>query len=118
MGFSAHREESELPPVETIIIFLAATGIVSYALYKSKKFMVLYAIASIGLAVFNPLLYILLIIVSILVIAKRYVHKDMNILAMLAGGVLLLLLLVGSIYRIFLPLAGRDIQPDDKQHGY
>ncbi len=55
--------------------------------------MLLYAIASIGLAVFNPLLFILLIIISILVVARRYVHKDMNIFTMLAGGVLLLLLL-------------------------
>jgi hypothetical protein len=93
LGTFGAQGGSEIPPIETLIIFFAVIGIASYALYQSKRFMILYAIAAIGLAVCNPLLFILLIIVSILVVAKRYVHKNTSIVAMLAGGVLLVLLL-------------------------
>jgi len=81
---------SEIPPVETLIVFFAVIGIASTALYRSKRFMILYAITSIGLAVYSPLLFTLLIIVSILEVARRYVHKNTSILAMIAGGIMLL----------------------------
>ena len=84
---------SELPPIETFILFLAVVLTVSSALYKSRRFILLYSIASLGLAVYSPMLFALLIVISLFVIARRYVHKNTNIFAMLAGGIFLLLLL-------------------------
>ncbi len=84
---------SELPPIETFIIFFAAVLIISSALYKNKRFILLYTLAALGLAVYSPMLLALLIIVSILEVARRYVHKNTSIITMIAGGALLLLVL-------------------------
>ena len=84
---------SELPSIETFIIFFAAVLIVSSALYKSRRFILLYTLAALGLAVYSPMLLSLLLIASILEVARRYVHKNTSIIAMIAGGVLLLLAL-------------------------
>ena len=84
---------SELPPIETFILFLVAVLTVSSALYKSRRFILLYSIASLGLAVYSPMLFALLIVLSLFEVARRYVHKNTNIFAMLAGGVILVLLL-------------------------
>ncbi len=88
---------SEIPPIETLIVFFIAILIAATALYRNKIFVLLYAIAAVGIAVYSPLLFILLIIVSILEVARRYVSKNTSIITLVAGGALVLLLVVAVI---------------------
>ncbi len=85
---------SELPSVDFIILFFVIVFLLAFTLKKNKRFIFCYSIFSIGLFYFNLGLFILLISISLVIIARRYLPEKFEVKWIIAGAVLVVALLM------------------------
>jgi len=85
---------SELPSVDFIILFFVIVSLLAFTLKKNKRFIFCYSIFSIGLFYFNLGLFILLISISLVIIARRYLPEKFEVKWIIAGAVLFVALLM------------------------
>lgn len=64
---------SELPTAKTALLYIILIGGLSALLIRERKFVTNYLIFSVGLLVFDSRMFMLLIAVTIILIAKRYI---------------------------------------------
>ncbi|MEA3254984.1 MAG: hypothetical protein U9Q22_04015 [Candidatus Altiarchaeota archaeon] len=80
---------SELPPIESALLYLVLVGLIASILKRGKRFIIYYLLFSVGLFYFNIGLFLLLIALSIILIVKRYIPKKPEVKWLLAGAALL-----------------------------
>lgn len=92
---------SELPPIESVLLFMVLVGLIASILKREKRFIIYYLLFSIGLFYFNIGLFLLLIALSILLIVKRYIPKKPEVKWILAGAALLVAVFI-ALFVVFI----------------
>ncbi|MFH1055809.1 MAG: hypothetical protein V1744_06940 [Candidatus Altiarchaeota archaeon] len=87
---------SELPSLESLMVFLVVFGWIGYMLKPRIGYSILYIIYSAGLLVFSSMLLALSVIVSIALIIKRHVAAN-SMKMMLAGAAILVVLCIAVV---------------------
>jgi hypothetical protein len=91
---------SEIPGIEGMILFVLIMGAIAAAVKKNMKFIVGYMLLAAGLYYFNAGLFLLLIAVSLILVARRFMPKDAKIKWLIAGAVVM----VAVVMLLFVPL--------------
>lgn len=90
---------SELPGLEGIILYIIIFGGLAALIRKNPRFIAGYLIFSVGLYYFNVGLFLLLLVASLLAVAKRFMPKDARLKWLVAAGAVI----VAAVFLIFVP---------------
>ncbi len=82
---------SELPSIESAILFLVLFGGLGYMIREKPGFALLYLVYSVGLFLFSPVLFVISVIASLAELVRRHVSKK-SMSGMIVGALALFLL--------------------------
>jgi len=97
---------SEFPGLEIVLFFLVVSGAIGYGL-KRRRFLICYIVFCAGLAVFSAPLLALFLIVSTIIILRRSLRGNRNILGIIAGALILIFVVSCGALRPLLHWAER-----------
>jgi len=89
---------SELPDLKTVVLFLIVVGGVGYGIKSKISFVIPYAVFMGGLLLFDNIVFAIAVIVSIVLVIKRYVEKKALGWMVVGAGVLIVLCLAVVVF--------------------
>ncbi|MBU0762409.1 MAG: hypothetical protein KKD39_05235 [Candidatus Altiarchaeota archaeon] len=96
---------SELPSIESVIIFLLVFGGIGYMLKEKTGFTMMYVVYSLGLYIFSPLLLAFSLLVSAALIVKKHIsNKSMKWMLAGAAAIVVLCLFVVVFFGFIMQL--------------
>ncbi|VVB53074.1 Uncharacterised protein [uncultured archaeon] len=67
---------SELPTAKEVVAFVVVVGLIAYAYRRSAVFTFAYIVAALGVAAFDGGIFLLMLLITVALIARRHMPKD------------------------------------------